>query len=114
MGQRGAVWWEVWTIAVVFLGVYIGFEVLDLDGSQLQLRSGVALTVESASVEADRSLRVCPIPLAVRLQPYLLALHTMLPLRPVTRPGRPLGGKRLLPRRQLAHVARLMQSADPV
>ena len=114
MGQRGAVWWGVWTIAFVLLCAYITFDVLDVDGSQLHLRSGLVLTVGSASAEADRVVRPRQIPLAVRLQPCTLAHHMRLPLRLATTPLRRFRGERLPPRRQLSCVALLTQSADPV
>jgi hypothetical protein len=114
MGQRGAVWWGVWTIAFVFLCAYIAFDVLDVDGSQLHFRSGLVLTVGSASAEADRVIRPRQIPHAVRLRPYTLALHLRLPLRLATTPLRRFRGERLPPRRQLSRAARLTLSADPV
>ncbi len=114
MGKRGAVWWGVWTIAFVLLCAYIAFDVLDLDGSELHFRSGLALTVGSASAEADRVVRPRQIPLAVHLQPYTLAPHMRLLLRLATTPVRRFCGERLPPRRQLSRVAHPTQSADPV
>ncbi len=114
MRQRGAVWRGLWTIACVFLCAYIAFDVLDLDSSQLHLRSGVALTSDSASAEADRALRSRPIPLTVRLQSSTLASHAILPSRPAATAVRPRHGERLLPRRHLPCSARSTPSADPV
>ncbi len=114
MRQRGAVWRGLWTIACVFLCAYIAFDVLDLDGSQLHLRSGVALTSDSASAEADRALRSRPIPPTLRLQPSTLASHAMLPPRPATTAVRPRHGERLLPRRHLSRISRSTPAADPV
>ncbi len=114
MGQRGAVWRGAWTIACVFLSAYIAFDVLDLDGSQLHFQSGVALTVESASAEAERISRGCPIPLALRQQLSLLAPRTTLTPRPARMPDRPVRAEHLLPRGQLARGAPLSPSADPV
>ena len=114
MRQCGAVWRRVWPIAFGLLCVYIGFDVLDLDGSQLQLPSRGALTIESSAVEADRALRARPTPLPVRLSPSTLAPSILRPVRPATVPFRSLRCERRLPRRHLSRSARLAPSADPV
>ncbi len=113
MRQHGAVWWGLWTIACLFLCAYIAFDVLDFDGSQLQLRSGVVLTSDSASAEAARAVRPRPTPLAVRLQPSTLASHVMHPPPPAATAVRPRHGERLFPRCHLSRRACSTPAADP-
>ncbi len=113
MGQRGAMWWGGWIVAFVFLCLYIAFEVMDLDGSQFRVWSGVALTVESASAEADRALRTCADSLGIRLQPYMLPPSTVRPVRLAMMPLRSFRGGRPLARRQLSRIGRITLAADP-
>jgi len=55
--QRSRGWWAVLLSACLAMGVYIAFDVLDLDGSDLRdLGPGTAIAAESPSAETDRLL----------------------------------------------------------
>ena len=55
--QRSPGWWTVFLCACLAMGVYIAFEVLDLDGSNLRdLGPGKAIAAEPAGVDAERLL----------------------------------------------------------
>jgi len=59
--QRSHGWWAVFLCACLAMGVYIAFEVLDLDGSNLRdLGPRTAIAAESASADAERFLHQAP------------------------------------------------------
>jgi hypothetical protein len=50
-------WWAVFLCACLAMGVYLAFDVLDLDGSNLRdLDPGTAMAADTASAEAGRFL----------------------------------------------------------
>ncbi len=60
--RRSRGWWGVFLCAFLALGVYIAFDVLDLDGSQLRdPLQGNAIAAESTQAETDRLLRYAPL-----------------------------------------------------
>ncbi len=75
MRRHGVMWWGVWAIGVLFVSCYIAFDLLDLDGSQLQTRAGVTLTASSSSAEVSRFLRGAPSPFTVSTSLAMLATH---------------------------------------
>lgn len=55
--RRSRCWWGVFLCACLAMGVYIGFDVLDLDGSDLRdSLPGNAMVAEAAGSEAERFL----------------------------------------------------------
>jgi len=55
--RRSRGWWGVFLCACLAMGVYIGFDVLDLDGSDLRdPLPGNAIVAEAAGSEAERFL----------------------------------------------------------
>jgi hypothetical protein len=55
--RRSHGWWVVFLCACLAMGVYIAFDVLDLDGSNLRdLGPGKAIAAEPAGVDAERLL----------------------------------------------------------
>ena len=58
-GSHG--WWAIFLCACLAMGVYIAFEVLDLDGSNLRdLGPGRAIAAEPAAADAERLLPQAP------------------------------------------------------
>jgi hypothetical protein len=114
MRRLGLVWQWGWALGFAFLAVYIAFDVLDVDGSQLRQHSGLAITAESSSAEADRVLRESALPPLVFLHPRELVAHTGLRLHPAGVRLRPLR-ENFFPRRHLARLDSLSpeQPADP-
>jgi hypothetical protein len=93
---------SVWRfLGFIFLGSYIAFNVLDLDGSELWHRPGPALVIETASAEPDRASWAGPVPASDR--PHLPALdaHSRLRLYPADARFHPLRSDRLLPHRHV-------------
>ena len=78
-GQLSTSWWAVFLFACLAMALYIAFDLLDLDGSNLrQLGRGGAIAAESPSAETDRFLsspRFSPgenqDPVAIPLKPFL-------------------------------------------
>jgi hypothetical protein len=59
--QRSDGWWAVFLCAFLAMGVYIAFEVLDVDGSNLRdMGPGTAIAAEPASADAERFLHHAP------------------------------------------------------
>ncbi len=115
MRRLGKAWRWGWVLGFAFLCVYIAFDVLDLDGSQLQLRFGAAITTATTTGESDRALRAnIPLP-PVRQPASALAGVSGLPLQPALTRQSPLRSRRLLPRRQPAHLGSRApgQSTEP-
>ncbi len=55
--RRSRGWWGVFLCACLAMGVYIGFDVLDLDGSEVRNPlPGNAIVAEAAGGEAERFL----------------------------------------------------------
>lgn len=55
--QRSTGWWAVLFVACLAMAIYIAFDLLDLDGSNLRdLGGGTAIAAESPSAETDRLL----------------------------------------------------------
>lgn len=116
MRQSGAVWRGVWAITFAFVCVYIAFEVLDIDGSQLQLDAGFVITAEASSAEVDRVLREGPTPLVVRLLSDSIVTPRLAQLQFARNTLRLPGADIPLPRQGLAHpgCSSSSQSADPL
>jgi len=115
MRRLGSAWRWGWALGSALLCVYIAFDVLDLDGSQLQQRSGVAITAETSSAEADRLLRESASAPPVLLHPRALATDIGLRLHLAGTRLRPLRDGSFLPRRHLSRLGSRVseQSADP-
>lgn len=106
--QRSRVWWGVFLCAVLAMGAYIVFDMLDLDGSGLrEAWAGGLIAAEAAGGETERLLPPteaaphAPIPgsavEAVRLEPVSGVLH-----RPAPLPSLGASRSHLLPRINLA------------
>lgn len=55
--QRSTGWWAVFLFACLAMAIYIAFDLLDLDGSNLRdLGGAAAIAAESPSAETDRLL----------------------------------------------------------
>ncbi len=73
--RKSGGWWVVFLSACLAMGVYLAFDVLDLDGSSLRgVAAGVAMAAESASGETDRLL--------LPRDPWTSAGQGFLPLHP--------------------------------
>lgn len=111
----GAVWRWAWALGFALLCAYMAFDVLDLDGSQLQQRSGMAIAAETSSAEADRILKEGASPPLVPLHPDALGTDSEVRLQPAGTRLRTSRNGRFLPRRQLSRLDSRTpaQPADP-
>ena len=120
--QRSRAWWGVFLCAVLAMGAYIVFDMLDLDGSGLRdAWAGSAIAAEAVDGETDRLLpptEAAPHapPLgspvgAIWLDPLFDSLH-----RPAPLPRLGASRSRALPRINLAKETSSTPSpsADPV
>ncbi len=115
MRQLGWGWHWAWVLGFTFLCVYIAFDVLDLDGSQLAQRSGVAITTATSTGEADRVRATAPPPPIWPYLPVLAGVSGLSLQFAITRFG-PLRTYRFLPRQHLSHShlgSRAPASAEP-
>lgn len=95
--RRSRAWGGLFLFALLAVGLYIAFEVLDLDGSELSSRLfGTAVAAEPARAETERLLHQAP---GTREIPGLLVLSVTLP--PVSE------SSQVAPRRVLATLAAL-------
>jgi hypothetical protein len=115
MRRRVSMWQWGWTLGIALLCVYIAFDVLDLDGSQLQTRFGAAITTAVTSAEADRIVRASASPALIRLCLPASRVDTGLRLYPDGIRYRSPQSCCLLPRRHLSHLdsRTSAQSPDP-
>ena len=101
MRRLGSLWWWAWALGVAVLCVYIAFDVLDLDASRIQQRSGAVITPETSSAEPDRLLRASALRQPVRLHSCALAaeahLHLVVSQPRALRDGRPCARRHLPP-----------------
>jgi len=113
MRRFGLLWRWAWALGVAVLCVYIAFDVLDLDASRLQQRSGAVITPETSSAEPDRLLRASALRQPVRLHSCALAAEAH--LHPVASQLRALPDGRLCARRHLPRLGSRAPepSADP-
>ena len=119
-GRRSWAWWGVIVVAVLTMGAYVIFDILDLDRSQMSgWPANDIITAEGFQVEADRFFCADPVPLDSTglLDPFVSRSFATerLGLLPGPIPLR-VGHRQMLPRvalhRALAQTSSL--SADPV
>lgn len=115
MRQRGLAWQWAWVLGFVLLCLYIAFDVLDLDGSQLPQGWGSAIVETDATGDAERMLRGDPAFPSPQPASYMRASHVGRCLDPAILRFRPVQGDRLRPREHLAHhdSRTIPQSSDP-
>jgi hypothetical protein len=118
--RRSWAWWGVIGVALLTMGAYVIFDILDVDGSQMTgWPADDIIVAEALQVEADRVFRTDPIPPESTGLLYLPLLrcstterHGLLPATILLR----VRQRRMLPRvnlqRALAQASSL--SADPV
>jgi hypothetical protein len=111
-------WRGAWALGFALLCVYIVFDVLDLDGSELQRHSGFGLVAAASAEEVERLFRLdlsSPDPwMPVRSRVACCAFAETARGRSETPPGAILiRYSHLLPRRQLSLTASNERPSSP-